>query len=261
MAATKRAWFLLLLVLLCLGMSACQNKALEEKEAMYVQAQDFFNKGNFEKAEEIFLQLGTYRDSKYVLSELKIAQEYERAIDLLESKNYPDAYAALCALGDYKDVPELLDRFHSVNLTTENWDTYYEIVEVFEADPAFKTEQGYYKYMNLDYIFRLKEGFQEAFYAPEQNSISISIQATTFSQDFFFNEETGDYYYTDSDINVFTSRRVHNAELEGDKQEITLIAGRIFSETNGVSHAYYSCSPWKDFTAVTVTGRLYLYEE
>lgn len=257
----KKIWCLLILLLLSLGLCACQDEAVKEKETIYAQAQELFREGHYKEAEEIFLRLDTYRDSKYMLSEIEMAQAYENAIALLKSKDYPGAYAALCALGDYRDVPELLDRFQVVYMTTENWDTYYEIVEEFSADPAFKTEEGYYKYMDLDYIFRLKEGFQEKFYAPERNHISINLQATSLAQDFYFNEETGAYYYEDSEINVFTSRRVHTAELEGEDQDIILIAERIFSETDGITHAYYSCSPWSDFTAVTVDGRLYMYEE
>ncbi len=97
----------------------------------YISANTALDQGEFEKAIELFDELGDYKDSKELLAEaqksLEIAQNggaleeeipegekesyYLRAKSYIQDKNYANAAAILKQLGDYKDTKELLEKY------------------------------------------------------------------------------------------------------------------------------------------------------
>ena len=253
---------LILLAVLCLILSACRNPELEAKEAAYIQAQALLEEKAYDQAKAAFTALGTYRDSHDLLSEIEMAKKYDAALELLENKDYFNAYTALDALGEYQDAPKLLERFQIVEITAENWDNYFEIVEELELDPFLLSEEGYYQRIPIYYSVVLKEGIRECFYLPDRNTMTAKIQTFEEAKDFYLDRQTGEYFFSDSENWVFQNKKTLVAELHGDKSKETFETDMIYSETDGQGHhLYYSGSPWTDLTVKEAEGRLYLYTE
>ena len=96
------------------------DDALKKNKA-YNEAALLMEQGKYEEAIEAFTALDDYKDSaeqiqsaKNAIADMERADEYDRAIQLLESgksENENEAYHLLMELGDYKDTTELLKGF------------------------------------------------------------------------------------------------------------------------------------------------------
>lgn len=69
----------------------------------YSRAISLYQSGEYEEAENTFLQLGDFKDSSDMVSEV----QYAHAMDLYENENYERAAEMFEALGDYKNAVEM----------------------------------------------------------------------------------------------------------------------------------------------------------
>jgi len=74
----------------------------------YNSAVDLFNAGEYEKAEQIFTSLGSFRDSCEFLSSSIPAAKYSYAKALIEKNEFAIAEQTLRSLGEYKDCREYI---------------------------------------------------------------------------------------------------------------------------------------------------------
>lgn len=105
-----------------------------KKNSAYNDAVALIEQGKYEEAIEAFTALDGYKDSaaqiqsaKNSIADMERATEYDRAIQLLESRkseNENEAYYLLMELGDYQDAKNLLTHFTYVCIASDN--TRYE---------------------------------------------------------------------------------------------------------------------------------------
>ena len=105
-----------------------------KKNKAYNEAALLMEQGKYEEAIEAFTALDDYKDSaeqiqsaKNAIADMECADEYDRAIQLLESgksENENEAYHLLTELGEYKDVKNLLTHFTYACIASGN--TRYE---------------------------------------------------------------------------------------------------------------------------------------
>ena len=92
----RRISWVLALCLVLLALTGCDSSD-------YKKAQELFEAGEYEAAEQLFDQLGDYEDSKDMVEKCK----YSAACELKETGDYEDVAAAFEKLGDYEDAPAL----------------------------------------------------------------------------------------------------------------------------------------------------------
>ena len=105
-----------------------------KKNSAYNDAVALIEQGKYEEAIEAFTALDGYKDcaaqiqsAKNSIADMERATEYDRAIQLLESRkseNENEAYYLLMELGDYQDAKNLLTHFTYVCIASDN--TRYE---------------------------------------------------------------------------------------------------------------------------------------
>ena len=103
----------------CLTTAAALGRSIRSREDRYLQAQLLLEQRSYAEAMEAFESLGDYRDSQQQFARLEeLESAYAQAVTLLEraesgvtrtdpTADYLAAAAALEALGDYADAPEL----------------------------------------------------------------------------------------------------------------------------------------------------------
>lgn len=87
----------------------------------YDKAEELMSKGNFAEAENIYFQLGDFRDSKEKAKAAYTAlllAKYNSAEEMMRQKNYPQAEQLFISLRDYKDAKEKADQAHRAH---EDW--------------------------------------------------------------------------------------------------------------------------------------------
>ena len=119
-----------------------------QDDIAYARALHKFNKGDEDRAGEIFQKLGEFEDSKSYL--LKI--DYNKACTLMDSKEYDGAASIFISLKGYADSAEKLDTLYSLiaddyflNYDFENALEYYE--KSNNIDGLTKTQIAYGDYL------------------------------------------------------------------------------------------------------------------
>ena len=255
-----KKWMLAYLVLsIVLNLCGCGQP--DERKAEYDRAQALFQAGDYTQAEVAFTELGNYLDSKYMLSEIKMALTYEDAVSLIEIGDYPNAYTALCGLGDYRDALELLERFRMVELTRDNWDTYFEITQSLNLDEAYSTSVGTYYNVKMQYSLGLKEEYHVKLYEVDRSELVVEFIIDGSLRSVDGNFETGEYILGQLEYTNPESKTV-TAKLEDVSQPRSFLRENIAAqcELDGTVEFYF-CTHWDKFTAQSVEGHLYLYEE
>ena len=185
----KRSGIFVLLLAVCLLLASCGQPAAEENPD-YIRAQELYSQGLYEEAAAVFEALGDYKDSRYILSDIRMAQKYEAAMALLEEKDYTGAFQALSELGDYKDVNQQLERFSVVEITEENWQDYYEINVEYSTDNTTGELRA-----KFNCYFQIKEDIYPLIYDLTRSKCEAQIDYTTHFQDIYVNQQTGEYYF------------------------------------------------------------------
>ena len=100
----------------------------------YSIAKKYIDKGKYDKAEEIFKELGDYGDSKEMIKECS----YRKALSFIEGKKYSEAIEILSKMKKYSDASEKLNEakylYVTANLTTENETTVKYLKELAKAN-------------------------------------------------------------------------------------------------------------------------------
>lgn len=94
----------------------------------YAEATALFEAENYEEALKLFTALGNYEDSAEKCVECQNAITYNEAVALFEEGAYFEAKAVFETIPDYRDVAEYLARYQIVELNTENWQEYFELI-------------------------------------------------------------------------------------------------------------------------------------
>lgn len=97
----------------------------QEKIKKYNRGAEAIEKGDYEKAEEIFDELGSYDDSETLLDYAKKGKSYESAQKEMKSGNYSKAREILAGLGNFKTSATLLKECGD-NIAYEDAEKYIE---------------------------------------------------------------------------------------------------------------------------------------
>lgn len=112
---------------------------MKARADLYEEAQTALRSGRHEQALELFLELGTYKDSPEQVQRLQQRQEdYENALSLEESGDLEGAQEAFSQLDDYRDSEE---RARELKENKETYETALALVEAQryeEAQAAFE---------------------------------------------------------------------------------------------------------------------------
>lgn len=254
-----RKWSTLFLVLLCLTLTACGKAERSQEENAYIQARTLFEQGDYDGAKAAFTALGDYQDSRYILSEIKMAQAYEEAKALLEAEDYPRAYTALCALSGYKDVDAYLARFQTVSITRDNWADYFEIIEI---PTSTKNTAGEYERLHISYIFKIKDNVWSQVYDFYANEIQGTIDYMWQMKNLVMNKETGEYtlnsfesYIEDMLYDQMLTVAMEGAEQQKEIGEAITVTGE---DIDGSTYCWIDI--WLNFSIREIEGKLYLYQ-
>ncbi len=100
----------------------------------YSIAKKHLDKGKYDKAEEIFKELGDYGDSKEMIKECS----YRKALSFIESKKYSEAIEILSKMKKYSDAAEKINEakylYVTANLNAENETTVKYLKELAKAN-------------------------------------------------------------------------------------------------------------------------------
>ena len=100
----------------------------------YSIAKKYLDKGKYDKAEELFKELGDYGDSKEMITECS----YRKALSFIEGKKYTEAIEILSKMKKYSDASEKINEakylYVTANLTAENETTVKYLKELAKAN-------------------------------------------------------------------------------------------------------------------------------
>ena len=249
----------LVFLMLSLLLTACASQASQGKEQAYAQAQALFVQKDYEEAAAAFTALGEYKDSKYMLSEIRMAQEYEATMSYLADNDYPQAFAALSALGDYKDVPQQLERFQAVEITIDNWQEYFEIITETKYDMS---STGEYESVNFYHYVQMKEDVYSRVFDLSRNAVNVACSYRMILRNAALDPNTGAYsLITDESyfVNLGHQRAAQASIKEADRRAEL---GRALQTqgTDGIGVPFSFLYEWTNLTVTDVSGYLYLYE-
>lgn len=153
------------------------NYTSEEKECNYLKASYLLEQNDFEKAKEIFIRLGDYKDSDEMITECK----YQQAIYECENLNYQKATQLFGEINDYKDSQE-----QYINCLYEYGKKYYEKGDLFNAiilledakNKKSESAKDLYNEIirnNSDYFYNMAEKEYQ------NGNFSIALQANSFA--------------------------------------------------------------------------------
>ena len=142
---------LVIIIIVGIGISNAVTKAQQEKERgeRYATAVMYMEQGDYDKAENIFQELGSYKDSETQYQNAR----YLQAFEYLQQEKYDEAEKIFKKLGDYKDSEEQCQNIGYLKAMNYMENCLYD-----EAENIFK-ELGNYKdsAMQLNYIPYLKK--------------------------------------------------------------------------------------------------------
>ena len=248
-----------ILLILLLLFTACASQASQSKETEYAQAQTLYDQGNYAEATRIFTALAEYKDSKYMLSEIRTAQEYEVAMSFLAAKDYPQAFAALCALGDYKDVPQQLERFQVIEITLDNWQEYFEIITETKFDI---TSTGEYESVNFYHYFQMKEDAYSRIFDLSRNTVNAACSYHETLKNVSLDRNTG-AYSLENDESYYVNLGHHRAcQVSIKEADRSVELGRALHTqgNDGIGVPFSFVDEWTNITLTDINGYLYLYE-
>lgn len=244
--------------LLCLMLTACKQDVPSQEEIDYSRAQELYAQADYEGAKAVFQALGTYRDSRYILTEIEMVQSYETAMAYLQAGDYPNAYEALCDLRGYKDVDMCLERFQTVEVNEDNWEDFFEIIEI---PTSTKNAAGEYERLQISYVLRIKEDVWSQVYDYSANEVKGSFDYAEQLKNLVMDKETGEYMLIGFDD--YISDMLHNRMLtvtikEAEQQKE--IAEAITLKGEAIDGPYCWIDISRDFSVREIEGKLYLYQ-
>ena len=132
----KKIFALVLTLVIMLCFAGCGEQELYDEANALLEAE------NYEEALAKFQELGDYEDSAAKCEEAEKNIEnkklYDEAVNLVNSGEYGEAFNLFNQIKDYKDVNTYLDRFTTIEITPENWQTYFEL----KTAPVFSTNSN-----------------------------------------------------------------------------------------------------------------------
>ena len=138
----KKILTILLAMVMALSLTACGEGKT------YAQAEALLGEGKNEEALEIFQSLGDYKDSaqrsQEIQLELQQREIFEGAMTALDLHDYSIALEELQKIPEFGEAPSYLARFHTVEITEENWQEYFELKNF---DSFVDDEEGHARQM------------------------------------------------------------------------------------------------------------------
>ena len=122
-----RAGWLLLVLALCLCLSACNST--DYKKALQLEAA-----GDYAAAMEIFERLGSYKDAAAQLAQCGSAISYEEAVEAQEKGNYARAAELFESLGAFSDAGSRLEECNTMLASIRAFDDAAEALERKNAE-------------------------------------------------------------------------------------------------------------------------------
>lgn len=105
----------------------------------YKKASKAYSSGDYEKAIEIYTELGNYEDSTELLNNAIVANRYVEAVELFDNAKYDEAISKFETIVEYEDSAEMINKckYQKALICKENG-------EFIEASVLFK-DSGYYE--------------------------------------------------------------------------------------------------------------------
>jgi tetratricopeptide (TPR) repeat protein len=255
------------LLIICMLFTACSKQETvqevptqappTQEELTYQQALVLFDQGNFAEAASLFTDLGAYKKSPYMLSEIQMTQKYDEAMALVAAEQYPEAFRALSELGDYKDIPQQLERFRAVEITKDNWQEYFEFVTDVKL---ITNNKGEYAQARFDYRIQMKDDVYNRVYDFARNDVLITVGYHMLLRDFHLDPQTG-YYAMEVLTDCFTSIFSYSKPIlfVGDQKKLDIVDDTSTHSMDG-GMPCNSCWEYTNFTVKDIEGYLFLYE-
>lgn len=217
------------------------DAVLNEK---YNHGLSLMDNGDYQSAYTVFEELGDYKDSIEKLEEASNGIQYLEALKLIEQGAYLEARSIFYEISDFKDVPEYLARYETVEITPENWDTYFEIREVpLYIDDAF----GEVREIYLAYCVVLREEYVSKLCVEEDMSIIFEFEYDYRPVDLQVDKVAHTYAYTEIMGNLNTETRTATYNVNALTSEATFAD---YDSANEVSRenafATYSVQPFTE---------------
>jgi len=241
---------------------SAQKLAECENALSYAKAVALFEAEQYEDALALFTALGDYQDSLEKKAECENALAYQTALDMISSGDYENAYTALVELGDYKDVPELLTHFKEVEITPENWDSYF----IITAIPEY-TRNDFSEVISiaLCYTLELNEDIAQCIFDFNQSSVIFELGFTAVCKDLQFDKNTGKYDILPASFNMQPPMEATETlkweARNSDKPALESVGGWFSppAETGQVEGYQYM---WlaEGFIAIRTHGSIFIYE-
>ena len=225
----------------------------------YNEASELYESGKFSEALAIFSTLGDYKDSMEKAAECEIAIAYENAMVLLNDGQYEQAYSEFLKISDYKDVPEILSHFAEVEITVDNWQNYFTIVEV----PLY-TKNDFNEVISIHFKndLVLTEDSAARIFNTKDSKVIFELSIMTCPKNVVFDKNTGEYTIFDSTDFDFSEEIIttHTWELTAENNAVyysTTIAAAI---PEGQQVAPEASVLAETVAAIRAQGSLFIYE-
>lgn len=192
-----------------------QNLEKCEKALSYAEAITLFEEEQYEEALAIFTALGDYQDSIAKAIECENAIAYNEALTLIDNELYFEAYEIFSTIATYKNVPEYLNRYQTIELSIDNWFEFFEITEEYRYN-AFDEIEGYKTSLQLKDGYIMNE---------VTTDIDIEYSYEVYWKYFELDKETGDVVLGDIAYELYTG--THTASFAIPQLEITTAFGII----------------------------------
>ena len=229
---------------------------LEECENIlsYADAIFLLDAEQYEEALAFFTTLGNYKDSAKKKVECENGIAYNSAVDFIANGNYENAYNILVKLGDYKDAAEMLTHFKEIEITIDNWNKYFSVIEVPEYDiNGFGEVENWW----LQPYFSMNEDVKAYIYNSDKCNLALDISFMHKEMLVNYNKTNGNEYEL-NDCNWGSSGMKDNRVITWtlDNDPIYFGIGPCYVSF-GDEMAYQLA---QDFTTTRAEGTIYIYE-
>lgn len=244
----------LFFIIVSLMVAFLLQKSNEEK---YNEANNYFKKGNYSLASEIYLRLGNYKDSTELTKQMKILSEqseiYLKAQSLLTEKKYEEAIVNFEKINVYKDSSEKL-KVAKYNLGIE----YFNKGEYENAKKLF-VEVGDYLESNF-YLAQIEvktlEKSQEILY----KKADLYFQENNYKDALDLYEEIADYKNSNeliSECKKQLKRQSHNNIMaSGLRNSIVITKSKTIKAAGLNTFSQLNVANWENIVSVDLYGSL-----
>lgn len=226
-----------------------------QQEKNYLQAEKYFEQKEYPAAKELFIQLGSYRDSTEWVSKCDIQPELDSADDLMEQRQYEKAreiyqkykleensnectYQLAISYADSKKYKEALQEFGMISTYKDSADQAQTLLYEYGLSLYDKR-----MYTDAQLCFQEAGHYKRAPYLAENCNLGIKYEKCDIENyDYDGNDPVHLYAYAEDQLVSFfyqTWYDVNGNELVINKDSINGIAYQVTSiDTNGAYPAF-----------------------